>query len=244
MTARRTAVVAEMSDIGRAIVVRAAAADAVLRVRGVLKRASRDARIVHTEDDRPGMLEREVAELRIVAVDRKSSLGRQRVHGSTPARRDVLELSVAIELVPEEIGETQRSGTQSRGDLRECGLVDLEQAELCIARFEQRRRDSRNKVCAGIVVREAHSTVRECVPSSRPSSSCRSSRRAALIRAAGGHRAGRLRRGRVATAACLESSCRRLRRRSGRACPPHVRRRSRQQVEAAGARRVRLSERR
>jgi hypothetical protein len=50
-----------------------------------------------------------------------------------PPRRDELELAVAVELVAEQVAEQQRLWAHAAGDLRERALVDLEQAELCIA---------------------------------------------------------------------------------------------------------------
>ena len=66
---RRAAVVAEVADVGRGVVVRRAAADAVLRVGGVLQRRARDARVVEPERDAAGVRLADRGELRVVGVE-------------------------------------------------------------------------------------------------------------------------------------------------------------------------------
>jgi len=120
----------------------------------MLERGARQRRIVHTEDERARAHPRKRAELGIVAVDDERSLCRKSAHGLTPACRDVLELSVTIELVAEEIAKADGLRPDPRDDLGQRALVDLEEAELCIRRVEQRGRDPRNEIRARAVVRQ------------------------------------------------------------------------------------------
>src|SRR5438552_199828 len=65
--AGRTAVVAEVSNVRRCILIGGSAANAVLRVRRMLQRGARDPRIVEPEHDGARTLARELPDLRIVA---------------------------------------------------------------------------------------------------------------------------------------------------------------------------------
>src|SRR5439155_12331471 len=98
--------------------------------RSVLQRRSRARRIVHAEHDRIGACVRELADLRVVAVQRQHGVAGQRAYGGAPTRGDVLELAVAVELVAEEVSQADGPGPQPLRHLRESRLVDLEQAEL------------------------------------------------------------------------------------------------------------------
>ena len=64
--------------------------------------------IVDPEDQRVRTLSRELTHLGIVAVDGQRGVAGQRTHRRAPPLGDVLELAVAIELVAEEIAETDR----------------------------------------------------------------------------------------------------------------------------------------
>src|SRR5262249_56765694 len=108
----------------------------------MLQRRMRATGIVDAEDHRPRALAREVADLRVVAVDDERSRRVERANGAAPALGDVLELAVAVELVAEEVPETDGTGAQAVGDLGERRLVDLEQPELCVTHLEERRRDA------------------------------------------------------------------------------------------------------
>ena len=155
VAAVRAAVVAEMPDVRGGVVVRRAAAQAVLRVGRVLERRAGVARVVEAEDARAGVVARQVADLRVVAVDDEAGV-RQRGDGVAPAGGDGLELAVAVELVAEEIAEQDRPRLDAPGDLGERRLVDLEEAELRVARVEQGGGDARDEVGAGGVVGDPH----------------------------------------------------------------------------------------
>src|SRR4029450_2514729 len=124
MAAGRGAVVAEMTDIRRDIVVERAAADAVLRIGRVLQRWARNRRIVDTEDDCPRPFSCEVADLGIVAVEGERRVAGQAVYGPAPALRDMFELPVTIELVAEEVREAHAVRPHALDDFRKRGLVD------------------------------------------------------------------------------------------------------------------------
>src|SRR4051794_24896213 len=98
MPAIRAAIVTEMPDVRGRIVVRRAAAQAVLRVGGVLQCRPGTPWIVEPEHARPRMGAREVAHLRVVAVDDELRVG-EPGDRRAPAARDELELAVAVELV-------------------------------------------------------------------------------------------------------------------------------------------------
>src|SRR4051794_34965635 len=102
-----------MPDVRGRVLVRRPAAHAVLRVRRVLEGRPRAGRIVDAEHHGTRTVTRELADLRVVPVQGKSCLRRQRLHGRPPPRRDVLQLAVAIELVAEEIAETDGARTQA-----------------------------------------------------------------------------------------------------------------------------------
>ena len=84
-------------------------------------------RIVETEHDRSRPLPREVADLRIVSVHDEHGLRRQTAHDRPPALRDVLQLSISIELVTEQVPETDRPRSHTLRDLGQRSLVHLEQ---------------------------------------------------------------------------------------------------------------------
>src|SRR5262249_9932787 len=112
------------------------------------------ARVVDPEDGpRAGIaFPSEISDLRIVAVDDEGRVGGQLLDGRSPTAGNELELAVSVELVAEEVAETDRTGPQPPSGLGQRGLVDLEQPELCVARGEQRRRNARDEVCSGAVV--------------------------------------------------------------------------------------------
>jgi hypothetical protein len=66
----------------------------------------------------------------------------------------MLQLAVAVELVPEEIPQADRTRPHSLRDLRQGGLVYLEQAKLSVLCRQKARRDAGAQVRAGGVVRE------------------------------------------------------------------------------------------
>ena len=56
--------------------------------------------------------------------------GRERPDGLPPPLCEELELAVAVELVAKEVAEAERARPDPPRDLRERGLVDLEEPEL------------------------------------------------------------------------------------------------------------------
>ncbi len=156
--ARRAAVVAEMTDIGRGELVRATAADAVPRVRGVLERRPCLPRVVEPVGD--GVLTdvRQVADLRVVPVHDQGRAGLEPGDGRAPALGHELELAVAVELVAKEIPEQERPRADAACDLRQRALVHLEQAELGVPGAEQGGGDARDQVGAGSVPGEPSRT--------------------------------------------------------------------------------------
>ena len=145
------AVVAEVTDVGRRVVVGVPADDAVLGVGRVLQCRTGLARVVEAVDDRSRARARELAELRIVAVHDERRNGVELLDGASPALGHELELPVAVELVAEQVAEEDRARAHATRDLRQCSLVDLEQAELGTVSVEQGRRDTRDEICSRAV---------------------------------------------------------------------------------------------
>jgi hypothetical protein len=96
----------------------------------------------------------EVADLRVVAVHDEQRV-RQLRHGRAPASGHELELAVAVELVAEEVPEAERARPDAPRHLGQGSFVDLEQAELGVARAEERGGDPRDEVRPGAVVRQS-----------------------------------------------------------------------------------------
>src|SRR5205814_7174083 len=107
MAAVRTAVVPQVADVDSGVVVRRAAADAVLRVGRVLEGRPGPPRVVEPEDRRAGAGARELADLRVVAVDDERRVGVELGDRLPPPLCDELELAVAVELVAEQVAEAQ-----------------------------------------------------------------------------------------------------------------------------------------
>ena len=93
-------------------------------------------------------------ELRVVGVVDQFRVLWQMGHGTAPALGDELELAVTVELVAEEVPEANRSRPQASHELRESRLVHLEQAQVCVARAEQRGGDTGNEIRSSRVVGE------------------------------------------------------------------------------------------
>ena len=117
--------------------------------------------IVDAEHDRIRARVRELAHLRVVAVHRQRGLLRQRAHGRPPPCGHVLELPVAVELVAEEIAQTDSARPHPRRHLGQRGLVHLEQAELGAPRVEQRRGDPGDEVRTRAIVREPQTVAQD-----------------------------------------------------------------------------------
>ena len=148
VSARRATVVAEVPDIRRGELVRVPARDAVARIGCVLQRGAGVAGVVEAVGDRSDPPAREVADLRVVAVDDEHCLGGQLRRSGAPALGDVLELAVAVELVAGEVSEQHCAGADAADDLRQRALVDLQQPELGVPLCEQGGRDARDEVRA------------------------------------------------------------------------------------------------
>ncbi len=91
------------------------------------------------------------ADHRIVAVHDQRSAG-QLPDRRAPAPGDMLELTVAVELVAEEVREQERTRLEAACHLWQRGFVDLEQAELGVAAREEGGGDARDEVGSGRVV--------------------------------------------------------------------------------------------
>jgi hypothetical protein len=154
VVAPRAPVVAEVPDVRGGVLVRRPAADAVLRVGCVLEGRACHARVVEPERDAPRMRVADGGELWIVGVDHEPRLLRQAGDRHTPALGDQLELAVAVELVAEEVAETDGARPQAAEQLGQRAFVDLEQPELGTVLREQRRRHAGDEVRARRVVGE------------------------------------------------------------------------------------------
>ena len=196
--ARGAAVVAEVADVGGRVLVRRPAADAPLRVRGVLearprvpagRRARRPARPARSRARSPTCGSSPFT----TSVEAGAGRGHR-----PPARGHVLELAVAVELVAEQVAEADGARAHAPRDLRQRRLVDLEQAELGPVGREQGGGDARDEVRARVVVRQLARAGRGSPRPSTQSSSCRSSRRRARCRARAARTAARARPGRAA----------------------------------------------
>src|SRR5687768_16713474 len=110
--------------------------------------------VVESVDERTGALSREVTDLRIVAVHHEHGLFREVPDGGSPALRDVLELSVAVELVAKQVPQADGARPDTAGDVGHGGLVDLEQSELGAPRGEQGGGDPGGEIRSRGVVSE------------------------------------------------------------------------------------------
>ena len=178
MAAVRTAIVPEMADVGGCVVVRRAAAKAVLRVGGVLQRRAGVRRVVDAEAEGVAALAAEIADLRVVCVDHEQRVG-ESGHRVAPAGGDELQLAVAVELVAEEVPEQKRlrpaAVARPRAALpRRPRRGRVRRRPRRAASTRRPRRGSRPSGC-GRAVRSARAARRP----SRSSSSCRSSPRRA-----------------------------------------------------------------
>ena len=152
VAAVRAAVVAQMPDVRRRVVVRMAADYAVLRVGGVLQRRPGVTRVVEPEPHGSFTPAGEIRHQRIVGIHDERGLRVEPAHSLAPARSDVLELAVAVELVAEEVPEADDTGRKPCNDLGQRRLVDLEEPELRAVGREQRRSDPGDEVRARTVV--------------------------------------------------------------------------------------------
>ncbi len=111
-------------------------------------------RVIEAEHNRAVALAREIPDLRVVAVDDEDGTRIELPRDASPALGYQLELAVPVELVAEEVPQAHRPRLHSSGNVGQCGFVDLEQPQLRAVRREERRRDSREQVRPGAVVRE------------------------------------------------------------------------------------------
>ena len=112
-------------------------------------------RIVEPEDETPGALARQVADLRVIAVHHEHRLRWELGNRCPPALGEVLELSVAVELVSKEVSEADRPRPDAARDLRQSGLVDLEESELRVPGGEESGGDPGDEIRTRCVVSEA-----------------------------------------------------------------------------------------
>ena len=152
----RARVVAEVTDEGALVGVGMAAAAAVLGVEGVLQLGQRLRGVVDPEVDDalapPALaVASEIGDQGVVGVEDEATAAGPLADRLRPAIGQGLGLAVAVELVAEEVAEDDRRGVELRRDLRQPGLVDLEQA-LVAALLEQRGGDPPGHVRAGAVV--------------------------------------------------------------------------------------------
>ncbi len=96
----------------------------------------------------------QVGDQRIVGVEGEAAAPGTLGDGPRPVVGQCLDLAVAVELVAEEVAEHDQRRVELCRDLRQPGLVDLEQA-LAAALLEQRRGDSPGHVRAGPVMDRA-----------------------------------------------------------------------------------------
>jgi hypothetical protein len=153
--ALRTAIVAKVADVYGGVRVWSAAADAVLRIRSVLKTGSALPWIIESESQRARTPVGELREDGIVGVDGERCRGRECSYCRAPPLRDDLKLSVAVELVAKEIPERHDARACPNESLREGTLVHFEQAELRTTRGNERRRDAGQQICACPIPRQA-----------------------------------------------------------------------------------------
>ncbi len=93
----------------------------------------------------------ELAEQRVVGVHDEQRRPGGSATDRTPARGDVLELAVAVELVAEEVAERDHARPHAARDLGQRRLVDLEEAELGVRGGEEGGGDPGEEVRAGAV---------------------------------------------------------------------------------------------
>ncbi len=155
MPARLAAVRAEMTDIGGLVAVRVAAPHAVLRIGRVLEARAGAARVVDAEQEPVLPTLRERGDEGVVGVRDELRRGLEVCDGIAPALRDVLELPVPVELIPEQVPQADDLRSRPAHDLGQGELVHLEQAEVGAVRGEQRRGDAGGQVRAGGVPRKS-----------------------------------------------------------------------------------------
>ena len=98
-----------------------------------------------------GLSLHDVSHDRIVSVDHERRLRRHGRDRGTPALCDDLELPIAIELIAEEVAESDDPRPRSRDRFGKRPFVDLEQSQIRLARGDERRRDSGEEIRARAV---------------------------------------------------------------------------------------------
>src|SRR6185369_3482332 len=108
----------------------------------------------------PFAIEAEVRDEGVVCVQDEGRPGRPVGDHASPLVRELLELAVTVELIPEQVPEYDRPGSEGGRHLLEPGLVDLEEPEqralepaTAGARYE-RGRDTARHVRSGAVVHD------------------------------------------------------------------------------------------
>ena len=131
VAAARAAVVAEVPDVDREVVVGVPAAHAEARVGGVRRgRRARPRGRRCRSGRRVGWPAASDGGERVVGRHDERRRGVEVGDELAPALGHELELAVAVELVAEEVAERDRARLELRGDRRQRGLVALEQPEL------------------------------------------------------------------------------------------------------------------
>ena len=192
----RAPVVAEVADVGGVVPVRVATAHAVLRVGCVLeRRRARAAGRRRRSRSAPLATVRELGDERVVGVGDERRVGGEARDRGPPALGDVLELAVAVELVPEEVAEADGARPDAPHHLGQRELVDLEQPEVRVAARRGASTRPRRRGWRPSCSRRGGARARGSRSPSPSSSSCRSSPRRAPHPGGAGPRARRARPG-------------------------------------------------
>ena len=125
--AARALIVSEVSDGDRGVAIRRSAADAVLRICGVLQRRACDGgAVAQAEPDCVVPQVGERGDERVVGIHHDDRVLLEPADGLPPAFRDVLQLSVPIELVAKQVPEYHHAGSCAGDHLGQSKLVNLQ----------------------------------------------------------------------------------------------------------------------
>ena len=215
------AIVAEMTDVRGRVHVRRPAPEAVLRVRGMLQRRPRLARVVDPEPERALPTVGEIGDDRVVGVHDERRLVGKVGDRRPPPLGDDLELAVPVELIAEEV----RDRATTRGRVRSIASGSAASSTSKRPRSARPRRRARTRPRRGGSPRHdsrrGGGRDRGCARPSRSSSSSRSWLTRAPRPATTSRRARRPLRDRASRRACREASSRRRARPPARARPRH-----------------------
>ena len=125
----------------------------------MLDRRQRVALVLDPERHEPsGQPPDRVVHERVVAVRHHHAIRPQGLAGRAPQPGDVVDLAVAIQLIPEQVREDHHPRREVRDHPRDRGLVDLEDADVSgrppeeVGVLHQRRGDAGGQVGAGAIV--------------------------------------------------------------------------------------------